>query len=255
MNHVLVARSENIADEQHSIPRSILLHLAPGALITIFYLFIAQNVVTRGLPPLFAMLMAILFVAIPVEFGELMRKGRAHNGRISLRGIIGYCRPMPVWQYFILTMIFLVFALFVSGIAGLLDFTFGQYLWNWFPPQFVLTSQVAAYAGYSRTALAWTFALTAVLNWFAAPIVEEMYFRGYLLPRLSRLGVYAPILNGLLFTLYHFWQPYAYISIFAVMAPLAWIVRRKQNLYLGIIIHSALNIVGNLFLFVGILGQ
>jgi len=55
-------------------------------------------------------------------------------------------------------------------------------------------------------------------------------------------------------TLYHFWQPYAYLSIFVVMAPLAWLVWRKQNLYLGIAMHCALNVLGNLVLFAGILG-
>jgi hypothetical protein len=43
--------------------------------------------------------------------------------------------------------------------------------------------------------------------------VEEYYFRGYLLPRLSRFGSLAPVINVALFSLYHFftpWQAYAH---------------------------------------------
>jgi membrane protease YdiL (CAAX protease family) len=45
--------------------------------------------------------------------------------------------------------------------------------------------------------------LGLVLSGVVAPVVEEMYFRGYLLPRLSRLGRWAPVLNVTLFALYH----------------------------------------------------
>jgi AcrR family transcriptional regulator len=39
-------------------------------------------------------------------------------------------------------------------------------------------------------------------------VVEELYFRGYLLPRISRFGGWAPVINCCLFALYHFWQPF-----------------------------------------------
>ena len=40
------------------------------------------------------------------------------------------------------------------------------------------------------------------------PIVEELYFRGYLLPRMEWMGRWAPLVNVSLFSLYHFWSPW-----------------------------------------------
>ena len=37
------------------------------------------------------------------------------------------------------------------------------------------------------------------MSGIAVPVVEELYFRGFLLPRLSRLGIWAPILEMALF--------------------------------------------------------
>ncbi|MFD1537220.1 CPBP family glutamic-type intramembrane protease [Nonomuraea guangzhouensis] len=34
------------------------------------------------------------------------------------------------------------------------------------------------------------------LTGLAFPIIEELYFRGFLLPRLSRLGRWAPVVNA-----------------------------------------------------------
>ena len=100
-----------------------------------------------------------------------------------------------------------------------------------------------------------TLIVNLVLNGIVAPVIEELYFRGYLLPRLSRFGILSPLISSVLFTVYHFWQLYAYASIFLVMTPLIYLVWRKQNIYLGIAAHCALNIIGNLMLFGAILSK
>lgn len=46
------------------------------------------------------------------------------------------------------------------------------------------------------------------------PITEELYFRGYLLPRIDRLGWVAPVLGTVLFAVYHFHTPWRYPAIF-----------------------------------------
>jgi len=46
------------------------------------------------------------------------------------------------------------------------------------------------------------------LNVILGPLVEELYFRGYLLPRLHRFGIWAPLINISLFAAYHLWKPW-----------------------------------------------
>jgi uncharacterized protein len=63
--------------------------------------------------------------------------------------------------------------------------------------------------------------------------VEEFYFRGYLLPRLSRFGNWAPLINAVLFSLYHFFTPWQALSRIVAVTPIAWVVQRKRCIYIG----------------------
>jgi hypothetical protein len=85
------------------------------------------------------------------------------------------------------------------------------------------------------------FTLAVLLRGIAIPIVEELYFRGFLLPRLSRFKWWAPVIGGLFFAIYHVWQPMAFITIFVTGVILGIIVQWKRNVYLGIIMHMLAN--------------
>jgi uncharacterized protein len=253
MNACITTKS-NLVHQDHTpaLPTIIALHLIPGILITLFYLAIVPAMMALGYPPMAAMLLAILFVAIPLELGELIRRGWVRNGKLSLKGIVTMGNPLPIRQYILLPLAFLLLAFLVTGAASIADNALGSLLGRWLPEWFFLNNP-ATYAQYSRSALLITLAGNICLNMLAAPVVEELYFRGFLLPRLSHMGKWAPVLNALLFTLYHFWQPYAYPSILLVITPMVYLAWRKQNVLLAILIHCAMNTIGNLVLFSAIL--
>jgi uncharacterized protein len=240
--------------QTESLPKLIFLHLFPGLLVFLVYLLLAPRFMARGFPPMLAILLASALVILPVEWAELLRRGWKLNGRLSLKGVVTLTRRLPAWQYIILPLGFLVVAFLISGAAGLAEAPLRTFLARWLPEWFFL-KDFSEYAAYSRSALLWTLVANVLINFFAAPITEELYFRGYLLPRLSRFGKWAPLLNGLLFTIYHFWQPYSYLSIFLTLTPLVYLVWRKQNVALAIICHCAINIIGNLLIFAYVLGR
>ncbi|HXL59059.1 MAG TPA: CPBP family intramembrane glutamic endopeptidase, partial [Chitinophagaceae bacterium] len=88
-----------------------------------------------------------------------------------------------------------------------------------------------------------------MLNGFLAPYVEEIYFRGYLLPRMAAWGKWAFVLNAILFSLYHFWQPYIYLTLILSLLPMTYMVWKTKDLRLGILTHCLLNIIGALLAF------
>jgi membrane protease YdiL (CAAX protease family) len=99
----------------------------------------------------------------------------------------------------------------------------------------------------------WLF--LAWLPYFFFNIVgEELLWRGYLLPRQAiALGRYAWILNGLLWAIFHVaigWR------IAIVLLPIEFIVpfvvQRRQNTWLGIIIHGLYNGSGFVMVALGI---
>ena len=99
-------------------------------------------------------------------------------------------------------------------------------------------------ASFTRTAWIVTLVLYVALNVFAGPMTEELYFRGYLLPRMTRFGRAAPLLNAALFSLYHFWSPWQFLSRVAGVTPFAYGVWWKHNVYLGMAVHVLLNGIG-----------
>jgi len=89
---------------------------------------------------------------------------------------------------------------------------------GWWPTRLRLDSLALHLPNYER-GLVWTIvALSLVLN-VAVPRVEELYFRGYLLPRLGRCGRWAPLVNTALFSVYHVWQPWEFFSRLAALLP------------------------------------
>ena len=66
--------------EQLSVPKLIALHLVPGALVTVAFVLLAPLVKAVGLPPIAALLAAILVVLVPVELGIVLRAVRRDGG-------------------------------------------------------------------------------------------------------------------------------------------------------------------------------
>lgn len=221
--------------EQHSVGRSLLLHLGPGVLIGVCYFALAPLFSRWGLPSIAALMATVALVLVPVELGYLLREGRKRNGRYSLRGVVLYRAPIPTWQYFIWVPALFVIVGVVFTLAKPLDTMLQQTLFAWMP---VLESGLSA--EYSRTALIWTYASVAVFGVVVGPIVEEFYFRGFLLPRMEYAGRWAPALHSLLFAVYHFWTPWQFITRTLGMLPMVYVVRRR-NLYVAIIVHVLVN--------------
>lgn len=103
----------------------------------------------------------------------------------------------------------------------------------------------------------WGIALAVVAIVIAAPIYEEIVFRGILLSRTLRLmppwAAYA--VNGLAFGAIHLVDPdawFAAILLVPVGAWLAWIAHRRGNLSPAILAHMGLNALALMFLFTDI---
>ena len=108
-------------------------------------------------------------------------------------------------------------------------------------------------AGFSKVLLIPTLLATLAIDGVINPTVEELYFRGYLLPRLPVAGWRAIPLSAALFTLQHYWQPWNWLMIFMLELTLTTLVVRLRCLRLGIIMHGLGNSFGALIILVGVL--
>ncbi len=241
--------------EQHTVALSAALHLLPDILIAAFYVLVGVPIAeSLGYPSLFGLLLSVVFVLVPSELGWLLYLGSRRNGRPSLEGVVLYSERIPVRRLALLGLALLVWAMLVSVSLSWLDALLFEAFFSWVPERFVIEQGLGSYlTGYPRFALIITLLLGLVLSGIVAPVVEEMYFRGYLLPRLSRLGRWAPVLNVTLFALYHLWTPWQAATRIISILPAAYVVQRTKNIYAYMWVHCTLNTVGILLTLAAVL--
>jgi len=226
---------ESPSVKPHTPLQSILLHLVPGALITVVYFALLGPVARAGYPSMMALILPVVFVLIPVQLGYLLVQGKRLNERLSLKDVISYRQPIPTWQYFVWVPVLFVAAGLIFTVAKPLDSFLYNNVFSAWP-----SLQTGLEGGYEKEVLVRTYILFAVFVTVLGPTVEELYFRGYLLPRMDYAGKWAPLLHSFLFALYHLFTPWFFITRTLAMLPLIYAVRRK-NITLSIITHVLLN--------------
>jgi membrane protease YdiL (CAAX protease family) len=132
----------------------------------------------------------------------------------------------------------------MEPLAGFLERTVFSGLPFWF-----LQPSTLPGSGLPAAAIMVFLISNLLINGIANPIVEEMYFRGYLLPRLTAFRGWAPTVNAVLFSVAHLWQPQYALSLLMLVLPLYHIVWWRQNIYLAMIVHSLGNVIGAVLLF------
>jgi uncharacterized protein len=234
--------------KQHTIWHSILLHLVPGALLLVFYVLSVPIVENLGLPRRFASLLGVFLVLIPFELGVLFFEGKKRNGKLSLRGIVVYRERIPLWQYLLWVPLLLIWSVLVFLLLSPVDHFLINTVFSWLPRWFFVSD-----SGYSKMVLIVMVVVFGIAN-IGAAIVEELYYRGYLMPRISHLKGGAPLINAVLFALQHFLSPWQQLSIILGILPQAYIVYKKHNIYLGILAHSLLNLLSSILLIMSVFG-
>ena len=229
----------------HSIWRSLTLHLLPGALITAFYFLAGPLVMRAGYPSIMALFLAIVVILIPFELGYLLYEGKRTTGRFSLHNVVVYRDPMPFWHYLLLVPLLVAWMLAVFVLFRPVDSYLVQAFFSWLPDWSILATSVAPISQYPQAVLVVTFVAEMALS-IAGPVVEELYFRGYLLPRIPAPRTWAPLISAVLFSLYHFFSPWQNFSRIIAILPFVYVVSWKRNIYIGIVTHAAFNTVLNI---------
>jgi membrane protease YdiL (CAAX protease family) len=229
--------------EKDSLPKSVVLHLMPGAIQVLVFIILAPLAMSFGYPAGLAFTAINIFVGIPLMLGYLLSRGKKRNGAFSLGGVIYNRQPMPVWQYAAFFVLLFGAAFVILFLTAPVNEFLAESTFAWLPVYF--KSSAATLGGEpARSIILVMLLLQLVVDGLAVPIVEEMYFRGHLMPRVGYLGLAAPAFNAFLFAVQHFWQPFNYLLIFLIVLPQAYVVWRKQNIYIAMLTHCAANTFG-----------
>ena len=157
---------------------------------------------------------------------------------------------MPIWQYGVLGLALLVWnAIIYIPVQQVTSEWLNSTVFAWVPTWFFAEGD---YSAYPFAGLLATSALFVVVGSVAGG-VEELYFRGYLLPRLARFLWWAPLINTLLFSLYHLDVLGSLVAVFLGSLPLAYVAYWKKNVALAIVLHGGMNALFFLIVFLPLL--
>jgi uncharacterized protein len=229
-------------NSQHSIGLSIALHLLPGGALLLFPLLVLPLVRHWAFPPIVAGSLAILLVLLPWEIGYLLYLGRQRNGYLTLAGVVRYREPLPLWQYGLLVPLLILWFFGATSMWHQVEPRVSAWF-VWLPGWVLNPLPFSETGSYGASVLLTTTILRFVCSGIIAPIGEELYFRGYLLPRLDHLDYGAPLLNTVLFAFYHLWTPLDNPGRVLALFPLVYVAWRKRNIYVGIAVHLLLNLL------------
>jgi membrane protease YdiL (CAAX protease family) len=228
---------ERMMPKPHSLGQSLALHLAPGVLLAVAFLFVAPLVIRAGGSSYLALILCIPLILVPVQTGLLLREKRKSG--LQWKSMLLLRDRADVSLFAVLPI---AAGLYVLSIAGsLLVAPFRSA---------ILSEAVASLPpwaivdGLPKNISAGVLILGLLLSGIVAPVVEEIYFRGFLLPRMPISRDWAPVVNAALFSVYHFFSPWNYIAIFLAFLPLAYYVRFKGRLLPVIVTHCLFNSVG-----------
>jgi uncharacterized protein len=237
-------QSGDVPLEQHSLPRAVTLHLLPGILIAAIFYGTAPLIMRAGFPAIGAGMLAAAVGILGLELGWLLFQARRQTGRFALSAVLPYRPGRFTWRKALLAFGLWFFGLAVSfGLAGLKPAVL-ETVFPWMPGWAVnpLPRDVAATS--TATVLLVTGIGLLLINVILGPLTEELYFRGYLLPRLARFGAWAPLINITLFSLYHFWTPWDVLTRIVMLLPMGYAVWRTRDIRIGIAVHIGFNGTG-----------
>ncbi|GAA5105727.1 CPBP family intramembrane glutamic endopeptidase [Nocardia iowensis] len=224
--------------DRHSLPLSIGLHLVPGLLIVAAYLFIGEPFAEAiDYPAFLGWAIALCLILIPL-LGGMLWLGRRRNGRYSLCGVLHYIdKPVPRGKLVAMVIPLIVWMFALGTVTAPINDFFKDFF-TWLPYANTGGSGNNTYLdGYPDSVVFTTMLICLPLTGISLPLIEELYFRGFLLPRIAHLRGWTPVISTVLFALYHFWSPWVLVSRVIFTFPGFWCAWRYKDIRLSIGMH------------------
>lgn len=222
-----------------SIWKLLILHLLPGIVVSIIYVLMLKYRVLEGYPKLVILSLAWTFAAIPIE-GYLFYVTKKEEGSFNIFKILGLKSKLKAKEYIFYTLLlFIVAGGLIKAFKPLTNYMLNS-VFSWIPSWYNYNQDISQ---FSRYFIIITIVVDFLVMTLIGPIIEEHYFRGYLLDRMKWMGKYGVLLNVVLFSVYHFWSPWEIVARTAAMLPFYYCVYKKDSLKLGILAHCLCNFV------------
>lgn len=235
---------ENILKKKEISIRTVSgLIFIPTIILMSFYIII--GIYWQKIPSIALFYVLTMVILFPIELGIIMRTSKKEYGKYSLKcAFTNYnkLRRREIVFYGVILFAFAgVMSATISPIEDILVSPIVELVKPHTPDYFDWTN-IQLTRSYSKGVLLFTSIVFLIMNSFVGPIIEELFFRGYLTSRLKRLEWKSAIVITILFSLYHLWQPFQNIFRILTFGVVALITYHKRNIYISITFHCLCNL-------------
>lgn len=228
----------NVNKEIRNIGKLIFLHLFPGIALSIIYILLSKTGILAEYPKVVILGFATIFSIIPIELGYLFYVAKKEDGTFNIFKILGLKSKLKIKEFILYALLSLIVGMGLLIALKPLSNYLLETIFCWIPGWYNFVQDMSL---FSKKYIIMAILVSFFLFTLIVPIVEEFYFRGFLLARMKWMGIYSVLFNVLLYSIYHFYQPWLIITRFVMMLPLFYFVYKKDSLKLGILVHCLAN--------------
>ena len=216
----------------------------PPVLTMILYIILSV-LFHQVVPTMLLFFIAALMILFPIQIYLILKESKKVYGNYSLKSAFIHQENKPLWLVILLGMSAFGFAGLMTiiwmPIEGILFEPLSSKLYELIPSYFNWKN-LELIASYPKIILITMSVLYFLLNGFIGPIVEELFFRGYLTSKLKMNNWVAPLIITILFSIYHFWLPFDLFFRIIAFFPAFYLAWRLKDIRISIIFHCASNI-------------
>ncbi len=225
--------------------QAAMLQLAPGIISLPVFALLAWILAGNGIPNIFALALTILVVEVPVCWAIMLKYVRKENGgQFSFAKAFPWSASIPWWQYLLIGLPLILFSSFmIVGIGPRVEGVLLHSVFAWVPEWFVMRLDPGMFTTLSQNMLMTLWVLMFVSMVVAGAATQELYSRGFLLPRTQHFGWWAPAFNALLFAIFHLIAPWGWPVFFLMTLPWAYFVWWRRSVKIGLFIHVGMGVL------------
>lgn len=230
----------------------IFLHLFPGIIISFtctLFMFIFHK---YEFPNDMAIYVSDVVILAPLELGLLIYFAKSKTGTYNIWTQIHYLEKSKIKEYLIFISIMALWALWVNALLTPFEAAVRDKLFSFIPTEYILGNYNIALFTNEKILVTGIFGLFA--NGIVAPLVEELYFRGYLLSNIDLPPLKSSLVSAILFSVYHFYTPWYFVSRVLMTVPLYYLVIKKRNIRYSILAHIIANAITMISFLLQVLG-
>jgi hypothetical protein len=221
-----------------SAGEAAILQIAPGLASLPVFALLAWMFSKQGVPNIFALTVTIIMIEVPLCWAIMVHRVRRETGQFRFKDAFPWTQSIPWWQYFVIGVPVGLFSMFmIIGVGPRVEAVFLSGAFSWVPDWFVMRTDPGMFATLSRAMLMTLWALMLFGMLIAGGITQELYSRGFLLPRTEHLGLCAPALNALSFAMLHMIVPWSWPVFFLMALPWSYLVWWRRSVKIGLFIH------------------